>query len=343
MAERDNLPVFHCERGTPSAIADRVMALLETGSFVETREDAQPWWLVDPTASFEQALEGLPDMVRLYFTRGLEHGRALRWALFEREPALAIWAADFGDPLLQRALERAPDLVLARLAQTPAAAELRERLLASHPVAVARSLVGVSGDAADRMREQLVEHAPGAVLESLAGRTDAFALALRRRLWSDADVHERAIGLRDCDDPDAWERRERLLAKDPAIVLPTLCQLAPERVDPILHRYTALAPKSVLAALRGRADDGAHRLREQLLDTGRELVDSLASLDDPGSWALRERYCERWPAAVVSSLLGIPVDDRIRDLIARCRAAAPGDLFLLRGLELFDRLSLTIA
>jgi dTMP kinase len=368
LAERDGLPVFHCERATPSEIADRVLAKLETdllhargsrpysafglraGSLrvpradllVEAPEDARPWWRVDPGASFEQAIESVPALVGLYFTRELALGRALRWELFEREPALAIWAADLSawggrtDPVLVRGLERAPELVLARVADTAAAAELRERLISTHPIAVARSLVGVSGEAADRMRNQLSTQAPGAVLESLAGRSDAFALALRERLWKHGETHERAIALRGCDDVDAWERRERLLLKDPAVALPTLCGLPIARVDPILHRYATLAPKQVLAALHGRADASAHRLREQLIDTGREVIDSLAGLDDPASWSLRERCCERWPSTVVGSLLGIE-SDRAEALIARCRAHAPDDLFLAR--RLFERSS----
>ncbi|MFV8751738.1 dTMP kinase [Nannocystaceae bacterium ST9] len=338
LAARDGLPVFHCERGTPHEIAARVIAKLETGSFEEDAEQAKPWWLVDPSASFEAAIESLPELVRLYFTRNLAQGRALRAELLERQPALAIWATDLDDPLLSGAgLERAPERVLARLGVHPAALALRERLLTSHPHEVARSLERVAGERADRMREQLAELAPGAVVESLSGRSDPFALALRERLWKAADVYERAASLRLCDDPDAWRRRERLLDKDPAVVLPSLRGLSPERVDPILARHVERAPKQVLLALSGRADAGAHRLRERLIDTGREVVDSLWGLDDPLAWALRERCCERWPSTVVTSLIGMPIDDRGRALIARCREIAPSDLFLKRRLILLDR------
>jgi dTMP kinase len=346
LAARDGLSVFHCERGTPQEIAARVIAKLAAGSFDEDAEQAKPWWRVDPDLSFEQALELLPALVRLYFTRSLPLGRAVRSELLEREPVLAIWATDLEDPLLIQASERAPALVLERLSRVgassspglgPLVASLREQLLTSHPDVVARSLARLTGEDADRMRVRLAELAPGAVVESLSGRSDAFALELRERLWKQADIHERAAALQMCEDPDAWRRRERLLEKDPAIVLPSLRGLHPARVDPILSRHVERAPKLVLGALLGRADADAHQLRDRLADTGRELIDSIWGLDDPASWALRERFCERWPSTVVTSLIGMPVDARAQALIARCRAAAPTDLFLKRRLALLDR------
>lgn len=334
LAARDGLPVFHCERGNPNEIAAQVITMLETGTFVEKPDQARPWWMVDPAVGFDEAVERLPALVRLYFTRGLRLGRAIRSELFEREPALAIWAADLDDPVLVRALDVAPELVLARLETSPGAAGLRERLLVSHPLAVARSLEGVDGEQADRMRLQLAERVPGAVVESLNGRMDSFAVGLRERLWKHADVHERALSLQRCDDPGSWRRRERLLDRDPATVLPTLQGLPPERVDPILERFIDRAPKAVLLALQGRSDVSAHRLRAALLDTGREVIDSILGLADPSSWALREQFCTRWPSTVVGSLIGLADDPRTQPLVARCQASAPEDLFLKRRLSL---------
>jgi dTMP kinase len=71
LAARGGLPVLHCERETPQEIAARVIAKLETGSLWQDAEQGKPWWKVDPAASFEQAVESLPALVRLYFTRGL--------------------------------------------------------------------------------------------------------------------------------------------------------------------------------------------------------------------------------------------------------------------------------
>jgi dTMP kinase len=334
LAKRDALPVFHCERASPQEIATQVITMLETGTFVEDRQQATPWWMVDPAASFEEAVERLPGLIRLYFTRGLRLGRAIRAELLEREPALAIWAADVDDPILRRGIAVAPELVLARLGISPLGTSLRKALRFSHPLEVARSLALIGGDEADRMRMQLAEQAPGAVVESLIGRVDPFAVKLRERLWKRADMVERALSLQHCNDPESWRQRARLLEKDPAAVLPTLQGLPPERVDSILVRFAERAPKAVLLALRGRADASAHRLRTQLIDTGREVIDSLLGLDDPTSWAMRELFCTRWPSTVVGSLLGLTHDPRADALLARSRESAPGDLFLKRRLFL---------
>ncbi|PRQ06995.1 dTMP kinase [Enhygromyxa salina] len=336
LASRDHLPVFHTERSGPREVADRVISLLERGSFEEPPEDATPWWITDPDAPFELAAAALPPIVQLYFTRRMPLGRELRAGLLEREPELAIWASDLDDPLLVAAAELAPELVLARLGALDSGLvskdALRERLLESHPVEVARSLARVDGDAADRMRIQLAEAAPGAVVESLMGRGDAFAVTLRDRLWKHADAYERALGLQGCDDPESWRRRDKLLLKDPALVISSLRGLAIERVDPILARYAALAPKPVLQALHGRGDATAHALRRELLDTGREVIDSLIGLDDPSAWGLREQLLERWPSTVAWSLGGLGDHPRTAAMLERCRACAPTDLFVSRRL-----------
>jgi dTMP kinase len=336
IASRDHLPVFHTERSGPREVADRVIALLEHGAFTEPPEDQTPWFITAPNTPFEDAVTSLPPLVQLYFTRRAPLGRTLRAGLFETEPELTIWATDLEDPLLVAAAELAPELVLSRLGSQASSLvskdALRQRLLASHPVEVARSLVRVAGDEADRMRVQLAESAPGAVVESLAGRSDAFATALRDRLWKHADGYERAISLQDCDDPESWRRRDKLLQKDPALVISNLRGLAIDRVDPILARYAELAPKPVLQALNGRGDATAHALRHQLLDAGREVIDSVIGLDDPSAWALREQTIERWPSTVAWSLGGLADHPKTAAMLERCRACAPTDLFVTRRL-----------
>ena len=195
-------------------------------------------------------MQQLPALLQLYFTRSLPQGRAVRSDLLGSEKELAIWASDAADPLLtsERARDCAPHRVLERLGRHdlarvgPLAAELREQLVGSHPDIVARSLRWIADEDADRLREWIVEFAPGAVLESLSGRSDSFAVELRERSWKQADIYERAGCLQGCDDPDAWRRRERMLEKDPAIVLPSLRGLDPARVDPILARHVERAP-----------------------------------------------------------------------------------------------------
>lgn len=337
LAARERMPVFHAERSSPAQIAERVIALLDHGHHHshcdEPPEDRKPWFEVDPAASFEQAVAELPPLLSLYFTRRMVEGRALRAAWLEREPALVIYGLDLADPLIEVAAATHPELVLARFAGLAEYHGLRERVADEQPDAVARSLARLTDPTADRLRTQLAERAPGAVLDSLIGRCDTFALGLRERLWKHGDIYERCASLQHCDDDDAWRRRERLVDKDPAVLLPTLVGLDPICVDAWLDHFAAFAPKQVLRALRGRSDAHAHALRHDLLDTGREVVDSLTGLDDPESWSLRERCVDRWPSTVALSLLGLERHPQTAALLERCREAAPHDLFLKRRLQ----------
>lgn len=334
MAERDGLPIVHTQRSSVAELAARVVGLLVHGRLEQPDDASVPWWSAAPELSFAEAVELLPDELQLYFTRALTLGRRVRAALCEREPELSIWASDLEDPLLEVAAQRHPVSVLARLCGSPRADALRHRLAPSHPVEVARSLVGMAGEQADALRLELRERAPGAVVESLLGRRDEFAEALRERLWSHADVHERALSLRGLDDDAAWERRAELLERDPAAVLPNLVGLGPARVDAVLERWLAHAPKPASRALIGRTDAHAHELRRVLLvreGLGVEVLESIVGLDDPESWSLREECAERWPASVAASMrgLGSPPAVALREL---CRRLAPGDLDVAREL-----------
>ncbi|NVB43347.1 hypothetical protein G6O69_36315 [Pseudenhygromyxa sp. WMMC2535] len=353
LAARDGLPVLHAERATPAQLAARVLALIAGDTPRSAPEDAIPYFMVEPGTPYADALDTLPPPLRLYFSRHIPEGRAIRAALFDAEPTLAIWAADPHDPLLERALATAPQLVLERLARTPRTTDLdplRARLAAEHPREVARSLRGLAGRDADALRLRLAEldspdshdsGALGAVVESLGGRCDTFAHELRARLWRHADSYERAASLRGCDDAESWRRRERLFERDPAVALSSLLGLHGPRVDDLLDAYAGRAPKPVLQALAGRDDAHAHGLRLELLETGSEVLDTIVGLDDPASWRLRERCVERWPWAVLASLGGFTHEHRgdsgVERLAARCRERAPGDLFVLRQLHLLHQ------
>ncbi|PRQ05878.1 Thymidylate kinase [Enhygromyxa salina] len=339
LARERQLVVVHAERGTPAEVGARVCALLDSGTFTEPDDAGRPWWRVDPDASFEDALAGLPDLVALYFSRRMAIGRELRARLYERHPRLVAWAADLDDPLWPQIDRELPATRIERmsirpLAETPWRTELAE----SFPAEVARSLRGIAGEAADALRTRLVAHAPGPVVESLSGRSDAFAVELRKRLWKQANIHERAYSLELLTDPWSVEKRRALLDEDPGTVLPTLRGLAPELADPALEAWADKAPKAVLSALMGRADDSAHRLRRELIETGREVVDSIRGLDDPASWALREACVDRWPSTVAWSLDGLldVTPARCRVMIEACRDADPGDLFMKRRLYLLE-------
>ena len=70
--------------------------------------------------------------------------------------------------------------------------------------------------------------------------------------------------------------------------------------------------------------------------SAKSSADSLVGLDDAQAWALRERYLERWPSTVITSLDELDDTPRCRAMLERCRAAAPDDLFVQRRLHQVD-------
>lgn len=338
LAERFGFPVFHAERITPEALAQRVIAVLEGGALEEEPDDARPVWDVDPALSFEDGLAQLPDSVRLYFGRRLPQERTFRAGL-DLKTSIRSWAADREDPALAAIRRGDSRWAVARLAEVPLGRDdPRPRLAAKHPAEVARALVGVAGAEADRIRDAIADAAPAAVLESLAGRSDGYATALRDRLWSEVDVYAAAISIQGLDDDASWARRDALLEIDPAPVLGTMIGLSGSRCDAVLESFAPMATKAVLRGLTGRTDGFAHRLRREYASAGREVVDTVRGLDDDDSWALREAHAEQWPSTVLWSLAGLPRDDRGDRLIDRCLAAAPTDLFVKRRHYLLRRL-----
>ncbi|MBL4686810.1 MAG: hypothetical protein JKY37_19590, partial [Nannocystaceae bacterium] len=337
LARRFGFPLLCAERATPQQMTQRVISLLERGSFEQTELDERPLWEVEPEQSFEDALSQLPPSLQLYFSRRLEVGRSERAALYEAMQRAVVWAADPGDPILDRIRGLDDTLALARLATVPLRPDgPRRRLANRYPVAVARSLKGLVDEQADALRTELASEAPGAVLESLAGRNDAFALTLRERCWSHADAHERAGALVGLADKAAWRLRQQVLAEDPAVTIANMFGLQGAQCDEILETFAPHAPKAVLRAIQGRSDALAHRMRGELIETGREVIDSIRGLADPQSFALREQCLQRWPSSVAWSLLGLADDSRTAPMLQRCREVAPGDLFLKRRLHILE-------
>jgi dTMP kinase len=343
LASKEGFPVFHAERGTPAEVAQRAISFLDTGSFSEGPLDGTPNWQVDPGLGFEQALSALPDLVQLYFSRRMMLGRAIRAKLVNDEPRLVAWASDREDPVWETLDRVAPDERASRFSALPyVEGGWRENLAEEYPVLVARSLKG-NGVEADAFRERLAQRVPGAVCESLSGRSDPAAVEMRKRLWKEADVHERAISINRLSDEKSTKRREKIMREDPAVGLVHLKGLTSEQTDAHLSHWAPFAPKAVLKALNGRTDEFAHALRRELIESGREVIDTIRGLDDAASWELREQYAARWPSTVAWSCAGLggAADARVAALLDTCRQAAPGDLFLKRRiyqLEVLGRL-----
>ncbi|MEM7157658.1 MAG: dTMP kinase [Myxococcota bacterium] len=336
-AERGYL-LFHTERIDPSELADRVTQALATGSppsDFEQPGDGTPRWMVDPGLSFEAALEQVPEDLALYMTRGLIAGRERRRAAVEREPRLVAWALDPEDPLGPGLAETDAKRVFSGWIRKPLSGpdDLRVRLATKEPAAVASSLRHNLSPEADALRTQLAEAAPGEVIESLAGREDAFATQLRARLWSQATVTQAANSLVRCEGKEAWTQRNELFERDPAMALKSVRGLSDAETHRLLARYSTQAPKSVLRALTSNGTDFAHDLRRQLVNTGREVIDSVGLLADEASMKLREEHVETWPSSVLGSMTHLSTEPGVAELLARATDAGAGDLHVLRQLQ----------
>jgi dTMP kinase len=324
-ADDPSLRLIVSERDEPELVVERVLAIL-AGARAEPERDAQPWWRVEAGVDLEReldaALDGVPEALAIYLSRGLVHGRARRAAARSREPALVAWALDPDDPLRESMVGAEPGYALAGLRGRPLTREdLREAQLEVSPIAVAHALAGVGGDAADQLRQRLLTRIPsladpeqrqglaGGLLASLAGREDTFATELRTRWWAEADSDDQAASLQGCGGRAVERLRAELFERDPARALVSLRDVGPSLADRELERYAELAPKLVLRALHGRDDRGAWALREALAATGSELVESLVGLADPRSHALRRAALREWPLGVLASLRGVPITD----------------------------------
>jgi dTMP kinase len=91
------------------------------------------------------------------------------------------------------------------------------------------------------------------------------------------------------------------------------------------------AAKRVLRSLAGIDAPYAWALRDRALPATKEALDSVDGMDHPRAWALREGGVELWPATAVSSLRELAPSERGRALVARALRAAPGSLPVLRN------------
>ncbi len=348
IARELGFPVLHAERATPDQMTARTMAVIDAfashggtptdgwdGALGEGEADRTPQWMVPEGWDLERALSELPLPVALFLCNSLICARALRAAAAEQEPQLATWAMDPEDPLRERMAEAQPTLALRGLGRRPLSGDddLRLRLLSVAPAECISALKHLSDPRSDALREQYAEQERDAVLESLVGREDEAAWKLRERCWRGAEDRARASSLGFCGSERAWQRREKLFDKSPAVGLSTLRGLNDPRANEWLERYAELAPKRVLSALGGRTDAIAHQLRQRLFETGREVIDSVRGLGDDASFALREQGLSRWPSTVAHSLLGLGEDARAGDLLGRCAALAHGDVHVLRRVQ----------
>ncbi len=227
------------------------------------------------------------------------------------------------------------------LATTADAWTLRELLADPAPAAVATSLDGLDDETAWALRAELYPRAPEAVLASLALLDSPRAWELRARWISEGggldracETYERARALArsvtGLDGAQAWEMRKAARDNAPVAALASLRGATSDRAWSWREKAIGRAPKAVLSTIAGMDDTRAWALRVANAPRVREALDSMAGLDHPIAWDLRETCLDIWPANTVKSLGVLVNGARGHDLLVRALAAHPDQISLLK-------------
>ena len=90
------------------------------------------------------------------------------------------------------------------------------------------------------------------------------------------------------------------------------------------------APKVVMATLKGRFEDEAWRLRQEVVLDCKEALDGLQGVPSEQAWGLREGSRDIWPSTVVKTLAGLADGDRGQGLVERQLRSYPENVSLLK-------------
>jgi dTMP kinase len=242
-------------------------------------------------------------------------------------------------------LDAAPAEVALSLEDTAAEAgeawALRELLADTVPAAVAASLEGLDDETAWALRAQLYDRAPDTVLASLALLDSPRAWEMRARWLSErggldraCDTYERAKALAKSvtglDGAQAWEMRKATREMAPVAAVTSLKGATSDRSWSWRQKAIGRAPKAVLSTIAGMDDTRAWALRVANARRCREALDSMAGIDHPIAWDLRETCIDIWPANTIKSLGVLVSGQRGHEMLLRALAAHPDQISLLK-------------
>jgi dTMP kinase len=275
-----------------------------------------------------------------------------------REPGLAAYVlAGLAGPGIderRRALAPVAPRILARGLRgldDAVSWQLRSRLRALAPLDVAFSLDGPAAraDEAGALRRDLLEAAPAEVAGSLEGLDVEAAWQLRERLWPIAPDGV-MVSLARLEGTRAWRARERWLdlrggsggsALRTYEGARTACRgitglddalegVASELAWAWRARHLDRAPKAVLSTIAGIDDPRAWAMRQATAHRCREALDSIVGLDHPIAWEMRAACLDLWPSTAIKSLGSLVGEPRGCQLLSRALARHPDSISLLK-------------
>ncbi len=159
-----------------------------------------------------------------------------------------------------------------------------------------------------------------------------------KRLINAGRVAEAAYHLRSMDSEEAWQLRESIVDKAPALTAYGLAPLFSKRALEIRRKLIDIVPLNVAKSLSSEwadTNDEAWAIRKQLAKTVPDAVAStLGTLDDEKAWEMRDMLVEDAGISILSSLKGLDCDRawKMRDKYGK-KKNLPG---LLKGLGLLD-------
>jgi len=221
----------------------------------------------------------------------------------------------------------------------PRAASLRARLEKLAPAELARSLSRSDDDGSWEVRERLYATHPEAVAASLSGLTSERASALRetwfaarkKQLPEDYELSRVASrSVHAVGDELAWEIRAAARVAAPIASLSSLGELTCERSWELRERSLRRATKVVMETLRRLREPRAWQMRWDVASETKEAVDSIVGLEDEEAWRLREAFLDVWPSTVVKTLGHLADGERGRAMVQRQLAAHPNNVSLLK-------------
>jgi dTMP kinase len=252
------------------------------------------------------------------------------------------------DPLSWEIRQTLADQLPSRVARSlggaaqlhPRGAAMRAALLPRAPLDVLMSLDGIDDAEAWALREQLQEEHLDAVVGSLGGIGGPRAWQLRESwlksrggdaalaLYENARVLGRSLaGL---DDDRAWELRKLMRDHAPTVAITSLKYVLSDRSFKWRKRYAVRAPKPVFETLARVDDPRAWKLREEQAPVVKEAIDSMNELDGEAAWKLRDQFADVWPSTVVKSLGPLADTERGQALVRRQLRRYPDNISLLK-------------
>ena len=203
--------------------------------------------------------------------------------------------------------------------------KIRDESIERNPSGVVQGLAGIETDKAWEIRESLIEVCPHSVARSLVGLDTKEAWEMREKLLSMLDKDGVANGLAESvaflDNQKAWDIRYRLENVCLGNVFEGLNGVDSEEAWNFREKYQETHSFEVVSSLIGINSARANKTREMYKNKNqiKGLIFSYMNNDSEEAWELRDKYLDKFPFIVGTSLAGIESERawRMREVLKK--------------------------